>query len=39
MGEKMNAYMVLVGNREGRRPLGRPRRKLEYNIKIYLREI
>jgi hypothetical protein len=28
MGEKRNTYRLLVGNPEGRRPLGRPRRRL-----------
>jgi hypothetical protein len=27
IGEKRNAYMILVGKPEGKRPLGRPRRK------------
>jgi hypothetical protein len=27
MGEKMNAYRILVGKPEGKRPLGRPRRR------------
>jgi hypothetical protein len=27
MGERRNAYRILVGNPEGRRPLGRPRRR------------
>jgi hypothetical protein len=27
MGAKRNAYMILVGNPEGKRPLGRPRRR------------
>jgi hypothetical protein len=36
MGEKRNAYRLLVGKPEGRRPLGRPRRKWEDNIKIAL---
>jgi hypothetical protein len=32
-------YRVLVGRPEGRRPLGRPRRRWEDNIKMDLREI
>jgi hypothetical protein len=39
MGEKRNAYRILVGKPEGQRPLGRPRRRFEDNIKIDLREI
>jgi hypothetical protein len=39
MGEKKNEYSILVGKREGKRPLGRARRRLVDNIKIYLREI
>jgi hypothetical protein len=39
MGEKRNAYKILVGKPEGKRPLGRPRRRWVGNIKIYLREI
>jgi hypothetical protein len=39
MGEKRNAYKILVVKPEGKRPLGRPRRRWENNIKIYLREI
>jgi hypothetical protein len=39
MGERRGAYSVLVGKPEGRRPLGRPRRRWEDNIKIYLREV
>jgi hypothetical protein len=37
MGEKRNAYRILVGNPEGKRPLGRPRRRWEDNIKMDLR--
>jgi hypothetical protein len=36
MGEKRGAYRILVGRPEGRRPLGRPRRKWEDNIKMNL---
>ena len=32
-------YRVLVGKPEGRRPLGRPRRRWEYNIKMDLQEV
>ena len=39
MGEKSGAYRILVGRPEGRRPLGRPRRRWEDNIKIDLREV
>jgi hypothetical protein len=38
MGEKMNAYRILVGKPEGKRPLGRPRRRWMNNIKMDLRE-
>jgi hypothetical protein len=37
MGTKMNAYRILVGKPEGKRPLGRPRRKWVDNIKMELR--
>jgi hypothetical protein len=39
MGEKRNAYRILVGKPEGTRPLGRPRRRRVNNIKMDLREI
>jgi hypothetical protein len=39
MGEKMNAYRILVGKPEGKRPLGRPRRRWVDTMKIDLREI
>jgi hypothetical protein len=40
MGEKRNAaYRILVGNSEGKRPLGRSRRRWVDNIKMDLREI
>jgi hypothetical protein len=38
-GEVRGAYNILVERPEGRRPLGRPRRRWEDNIKIDLREI
>jgi hypothetical protein len=37
--EKRNPYRILVGKPEGKRPLGRPRRRWVDNIKIDLREI
>jgi len=39
MGERRGAYRVLVGKAEGRRPLGRPRRRWEDNIQMYLQEV
>jgi hypothetical protein len=39
MGEGRGVYRVLVGRSEGKRPLGRPRRRWEDNIKLHLREI
>jgi hypothetical protein len=38
-GETRNAYRILVGKPKGKRPLGRPRRRLVDNIKIHLREV
>jgi hypothetical protein len=38
-GERRKAYRLLVGKLEGKRPLGRPRRRCECNIKMDLREI
>jgi hypothetical protein len=38
MGEGRGVYRVLVGKPEGKRPLGRPRRRWEDNIKMGLRE-
>jgi hypothetical protein len=37
-GEKRNAYRILVGMPEGKRPLGRPRRKWVDKIKMDLRQ-
>ena len=39
MEQSRNAYIVLVGKHEGKRPLGRPRRRWEDNIKMALREV
>jgi hypothetical protein len=36
---KRNGYMLLVGKPEGKRPLGRPRRRWVDNIKKYIRMI
>jgi hypothetical protein len=38
IGAKKNAYRMLVGITEGKRPLGRPRRRWVDNIKMDLRE-
>jgi hypothetical protein len=37
-GEKGNAYRILAGKPEGKRPLGRPRRRWDDNIKMDLKE-
>jgi hypothetical protein len=39
MGEKRNAYILLVGKPEGKRPLGRPRRRCVDNIRMDLGEV
>jgi hypothetical protein len=39
MGEERRVYRVLVGKPEGRRPLGRPRRRWVHNIRMDLREV
>jgi hypothetical protein len=36
LGEKRNVYRILVGKAEGKRPLGRPRRRWNNNAKIEL---
>jgi hypothetical protein len=38
-GEKRNSYRIFVAKPEGKRPLGRPRRRWVDNIKMDLREI
>jgi hypothetical protein len=38
-GEKRNTYRILVGKPEGRRPLGRPRRRWVDNIRMDLGEV
>jgi hypothetical protein len=39
MAEKMNAYRILVGKPEGKRQVGRPRRRWDDNIKMGLRDL
>ena len=39
MGERRGVYRVLVGKPGGKRPLGRPRRRWEDNIKMDLKEM
>jgi hypothetical protein len=39
MGDKRNAYAILLGVPEGKRPLGGPRRRWVNDIKMYLREV
>jgi len=39
MKERRGAYRVVVGKTEGKRPLGRPRHRLEANIKVHLQEV
>jgi len=39
MGERRGVYRVLMGKREERRPLGRPRHRWEDNIKMDLQEV
>jgi hypothetical protein len=39
MGERRGIYRVLVGKNEGKRPLGRPRRRWEDNIKMDIQEV
>jgi hypothetical protein len=39
MGKKRNAYRLLVGKQDGKRPLGRPRRRWVDNIRMDLGEV
>jgi len=39
LGERRGVYRVLVGKPEGKRPLGRPRRRWEDNIKVDLEDV
>ena len=39
MDESSNAFKILTGKSTGKRPLGRPRRRWEDNIRMYLKEI
>jgi hypothetical protein len=39
MGEDRGMHRVLVGKPEGKRPLGRPKRRMEDNIKMDLQEV
>ena len=39
MEQSKTAYRILGGKPEGKRPLGRPRNRWEYNIKMELREV
>jgi hypothetical protein len=39
MGEEREAYRVLVGKPEGKRPLGRPRRRWVDNIRMHLQDV
>jgi hypothetical protein len=39
MGERRNVYRVLMGKPEGKRPIGKPRRRWKDGIRMALREI
>jgi hypothetical protein len=39
MAEKRSVFRVMVGKTEGKRPLGRPRRRWEDNIEMDLQEV
>jgi hypothetical protein len=37
-GQRTNSYRTSMGNTIGKHPLGRPRSRLEYSIKVFLKE-
>jgi len=37
--DRRGAYRISVGNPEGKRPLGRPKHRYEYNIKMIFQEV
>jgi hypothetical protein len=39
MGERRGVYRILVGKPDGKRALGRPRRRWEDNIKMHIQEM
>jgi len=39
IGERIGVYRVLIGNPEGKKPPGKPRRIWDDNIKLYLKEV
>ena len=39
IGDRRGPYWVLEGRPEGKRPIGRPRRRWEYNVKMDLEEV
>jgi hypothetical protein len=39
MGEERSVYRVLVGNPEGKRPMGRPRRRWEDNVRMDFQKV
>ena len=39
LGERRDVYRILVGKPEGKRPLGKPKRRWEDNIKMNLQEV
>jgi hypothetical protein len=39
IGEERGVYRILVGKPEGKRPMGRPTRRWEYNVRMYLQPV